>query len=198
MEQRKLLRVLKGETPLKDRPGKHLKPVDLEAARAEASEKAGGVEIDDEDLAGYLMYPKVFTDYRARHETYGPVRTLPTRTFFYGMEPGEEISAEIAPGKTLAIRLQAVGEAENRADDRAGDEAQRHGSGQPGRIGIAQPMGGFQRRNRRRRGEPERQGQHLRHRDGRDSVCLAVVHDPIAHSFVRDASQRGLEGLPMS
>ncbi len=39
----------------------------------------------------------------------GP-RTLPTRTFFYGMEPGEEISAEIDPGKTLEIRLQAVGE----------------------------------------------------------------------------------------
>ena len=56
------------------------------------------------------MYPKVFTDYRERHATYGPVRALPTRTFFYGMEPGEEISAEIDPGKTLEIRLQAVGE----------------------------------------------------------------------------------------
>ena len=56
------------------------------------------------------MYPKVFLDYMGRHRIYGPVRTLPTRTFFYGMEPGEEISAEIDPGKTLEIRLQAVGE----------------------------------------------------------------------------------------
>jgi len=56
------------------------------------------------------MYPKVFTDYMQRHKTYGPVRTLPTKTFFYGMEPGEEITAEIDPGKTLEIRLQAVGE----------------------------------------------------------------------------------------
>ena len=78
--------------------------------RAEVSEKLGGAEIDDEDLNGYLMYPRVFTDYATRHETYGPVRTLPTRTFFYGMEPGEEITAEIDPGKTLEIRLQAVGE----------------------------------------------------------------------------------------
>ncbi len=38
------------------------------------------------------------------------MRVLPTRTFFYGMEPGEEITAEIDPGKTLEIRLQAVGE----------------------------------------------------------------------------------------
>jgi pyruvate carboxylase len=45
-----------------------------------------------------------------RHKTYGPVRTLPTRTFFYGMEPGEEIEAEIDSGKTLVIRLQAIGD----------------------------------------------------------------------------------------
>jgi len=52
----------------------------------------------------------VFLDYMGRHRTYGPVRTLPTQTFFYGMQPGEEITAEIDPGKTLEIRLQAVGE----------------------------------------------------------------------------------------
>ena len=103
-------KILKGEEPLTERPGKHLPPVDLDAARIEASEKCGGVEIDDEDLMGYLMYPKVYADYRLRNEEYGPVRTLPTHTFFYGMEPGEEISAEIDPGKTLEIRCQALGE----------------------------------------------------------------------------------------
>ncbi|KAF0675441.1 pyruvate carboxylase [Profundibacterium mesophilum] len=103
-------KVLKTEAPITDRPGKHLAPVDLEQARAEASAAAGGVPIDDEDLMGYLMYPKVFSDYRLRNEEYGPVRTLPTHTFFYGMEPGEEITAEIDPGKTLEIRCQAIGE----------------------------------------------------------------------------------------
>jgi pyruvate carboxylase len=102
-------KVLKGEKPNLDRPGKHLKPVDLGAVRVELTEKVGH-EIDSEDLNGYLMYPKVFTDYAARHDIYGPVRTLPTKTFFYGMEPGEEISAEIDPGKTLEIRMQAVSE----------------------------------------------------------------------------------------
>lgn len=103
-------KILKGEKPSKDRPGEKLEPVDLEAVRGELSEKLGGRSIDNEDLNGYLMYPKVFTDYADRHSTYGPVRTLPTRTFFYGMEPGEEISAEIDPGKTLEVRMQAVGE----------------------------------------------------------------------------------------
>ncbi|MCF7699745.1 pyruvate carboxylase [Loktanella sp. M215] len=100
-------KVLKGEKPTTDRPGKHLKPVDLDKVRAELAEKVGFAP-DDEDLNGYLMYPKVYTDYAARHEIYGPVRALPTKTFFYGMEPGEEISTEIDPGKTLEIRMQAV------------------------------------------------------------------------------------------
>ena len=47
---------------------------------------------------------------RARHQTYGPVRSLPTHTFFYGMQPGEQITAEIDPGKRLEIQLQTVGE----------------------------------------------------------------------------------------
>ncbi len=103
-------KALKDEQPNLERPGKHLEPVDLEATRADLSAQLDGMEIDDEDLAGYLMYPKVFLDYMGRHRTYGPVRSLPTMTFFYGMDPSEEIAAEIDPGKTLEIRLQAVGE----------------------------------------------------------------------------------------
>jgi pyruvate carboxylase len=105
-----LKKVLKGETPLTERPGKTLPPVDLEETRAKLSTELGGKSVDDEDLNGYLMYPKVFLDYMGRHRLYGPVRALPTRIFFYGMEPGEEITAEIDPGKQLEIRLQAVGE----------------------------------------------------------------------------------------
>jgi len=112
-----LTKVLKGEAPVTDRPGLHLPPVDLEATRNKLAEdlrlgdeEAEGETVDDEDLNGYLMYPKVFMEYRARHRMYGPVRVLPTLAFFYGMNPGDEITAEIDPGKTLEIRLQAVGE----------------------------------------------------------------------------------------
>ncbi len=112
-----LKKVLKGEAPLTERPGKSMPPVDLEATRTKlaedlrlGAEEAEGETVDDEDLNGYLMYPKVFMDYRSRHRLYGPVRALPTSTFFYGMQPGDEITTEIDPGKTLEIRLQAVGE----------------------------------------------------------------------------------------
>ena len=103
-------KILKGEKPMVSRPGASMAPVDLEAARAEVVNALEGKIVDNEDLNGYLMYPKVFLDYMGRHRSYGPVRTLPTHTFFYGMQPGEEISVEIDPGKTLEIRLQTVGE----------------------------------------------------------------------------------------
>ena len=111
-------KILKGEKPNLERPGKHLKNVNLEKVRKDLSAQLDDMIIDDEDLNGYLMYPKVFIDYMERHKIYGPVRALPTKTFFYGMEPGEEITAEIDPGKTLEIRLQAVGETDDKGDVR--------------------------------------------------------------------------------
>lgn len=127
-----IAKVLKGEKPDTSRPGEHLKPLDLEAERAAVSKKLGGIKIDDEDLNGYLMYPKVFTDYMERHATYGPVRTLPTKTFFYGMEQGEELSAEIDPGKTLEVQLIAVGETDDEGQARVFFEL----NGQPRTIRV--------------------------------------------------------------
>ena len=109
-------KVLKGEAPMTTRPGASMPPIDLEATRADVVKQLEGKAVDDEDLNGYLMYPKVFLDYMGRHRTYGPVRTLPTRTFFYGMDPGEQIEAEIDPGKTLEIRLQAIGETDDQGE----------------------------------------------------------------------------------
>jgi len=125
-------KVLKGETPQTGRPGAHLPPVDLEAVRAKVSAELEGFRVDDEDLNGYLMYPKVFLDYMGRHRMYGPVRTLPTWNFFYGMQPGEEISVEIDPGKTLEIRLIAVGETHEDGEARVFFEL----NGQPRTIRV--------------------------------------------------------------
>ncbi|MBF9031851.1 pyruvate carboxylase [Rhodobacterales bacterium HKCCE3408] len=124
-------KVLKGEKPVTERPGKHLPPVDLEAEKTALIEKLGD-EIDNEDLNGYLMYPKVFTDYMMRHADYGPVRTLPTQTFFYGMSPGDEIEVEIDPGVTLVIRLSAVGETNQEGEVRVFFEL----NGQPRTVRV--------------------------------------------------------------
>ncbi|SOB90402.1 pyruvate carboxylase [Rhodobacter sp. JA431] len=109
-------KVLKGEKPSTERPGKKLPSVDLEETRAKLSAELNGFTVDDEDLAGYLMYPKVFLDYMGRHRQYGPVRTLPTPVFFYGMSSGKQISAEIDPGKTLEIRYQTASETDEKGE----------------------------------------------------------------------------------
>jgi pyruvate carboxylase len=67
--------------------------------------------LNDDDLCSYLMYPKVFGSYLEDHARFGPVSGIPTRYFFYGMEPGDELSVFIERGKTLIIRFVAVSEA---------------------------------------------------------------------------------------
>jgi len=102
-------KVLQGKAPLKERPGATLPAVDLDAARTDA-EAAIGRAVPDAQLASYLMYPKVFVDYAADRAAYGDIGMLPTPVFFYGMEPGQEISIDIERGKTLIVSLVAVSE----------------------------------------------------------------------------------------
>jgi pyruvate carboxylase len=102
-------KVLKGASPITVRPGSLLPPADLEEERRVAAEKIGR-KPDDRELASYLMYPKVFSDFSAAQDSYGPTEVLPTPTYFYGLPAGEEISVELEKGKTLVVRCQAIGE----------------------------------------------------------------------------------------
>ena len=102
-------KILKGEKPITVRPGSLIPPADLEVERKAAAEKLGA-EPNDQQLASYLMYPKVFADFAKASETYGPVSVLPTPVFFYGLGVGDEILVELEKGKTLVLRAQAVGE----------------------------------------------------------------------------------------
>ena len=102
-------KVLKGRTPLTERPGSYLKDVDLEAERAKVAKEAGE-PVDDKRLASYLMYPKVYSDFLKSQDKYGPTAALPTPVYFYGLEQGEELLVDIEKGKTLV--LQYLGRAE--------------------------------------------------------------------------------------
>ena len=128
-----LKKVLGKEKPNLERPGKHLTPVDMEAKRAELQSLFEDEEFDDEDFNGYLMYPKVFTDYMTRHEQYGPVRALPTKNFFYGMDMGEQISISIDPGVTLEVRCQAMSEPDEKGEVKVFFEL----NGQPRNVRVA-------------------------------------------------------------
>jgi pyruvate carboxylase len=102
-------KVLAGEQPLLERPGASLPATDLAAAREELQKKIGR-KADDCELASYLMYPKVFIEYAAHLRHYGEVAIVPTPIFLYGFKGEEEIAVDIEPGKTLIVRLLAVGD----------------------------------------------------------------------------------------
>jgi pyruvate carboxylase len=102
-------KILKGEKPLTQRPGAELPPIDLAAERARIQKKLPR-PVTDDDLASYLMYPKVWTDYVTDRLQYGDVGILPTPVFFYGMEPGDEVTVDIERGKTLIVRYVTSGE----------------------------------------------------------------------------------------
>jgi len=102
-------RVLKGRPALSQRPGANLQPADIDAAREKATALLGRPAGDREALS-YLLYPRVFPDLAAHERIYSDTSILPTSIFFHGPDPGAEHLVEIEPGKTLIVKLLAVGE----------------------------------------------------------------------------------------
>jgi pyruvate carboxylase len=101
--------ILRGETPLRGRPGASLEDVDFDKEQ-KALEKKLNHSVRREDLLSYLLYPEVFTKYDKFRQTYGDVSVLPTYAFFYGLRSGEEITVEIEAGKSLIIRFLTASE----------------------------------------------------------------------------------------
>ncbi|HLS31623.1 MAG TPA: pyruvate carboxylase, partial [Flavobacteriaceae bacterium] len=107
--------VLRDEKPYTDRPNKHLEPIDFDKEMAEFKkefETGMDRELDITDFLSYKLYPKVFADFQKHYIKYGKVMQIPTKNFFYGMEPGEEIIVELDKGKTLLIELISITEAD--------------------------------------------------------------------------------------
>jgi pyruvate carboxylase len=52
----------------------------------------------------------VFQDYITHVAQFSDVSMLPTPFFLYGQQPGEELTIDIEPGKTLIVKLLTVGE----------------------------------------------------------------------------------------
>jgi pyruvate carboxylase len=102
-------KVLKGAAPLSTRAGAAMPAVDLAAERERIQQRLPR-PVTDEDLASHLMYPRVWAQYARERLQYGDPAILPTSVFFYGMEPGQEISIDLERGKTLILRYLASSE----------------------------------------------------------------------------------------
>jgi pyruvate carboxylase len=102
-------RVLRERQPLTERPGANLPPADF-AATSQKLKARFKRAVTERDTLTYLLYPRVFPDFVAHQAWYSDTSVLPTPVFFYGMEPGEEISVDIEAGKTLIIKFLTVGD----------------------------------------------------------------------------------------
>ena len=102
-------KILGGEAPLTKRPGEILPPADLNIMREEGEQQIER-PLSDVELASYLMYPQVFTDYAQSRRQYGDMTVVPTQVFFYGMESGQEIDIELETGNTQIIRFLGLSE----------------------------------------------------------------------------------------
>ncbi|KAM0281010.1 hypothetical protein ACHAQH_003739 [Verticillium albo-atrum] len=99
---------LRGRRKLDARPGLYLEPVDFAKVKRELGKKFGG-PVTETDIASYVMYPKVFEDYKKFVQRFGDLSVLPTKYFLSKPEIGEEFHVELEKGKVLILKLLAVG-----------------------------------------------------------------------------------------
>jgi pyruvate carboxylase len=100
--------ILKGEQPLTCRPGELLEPVDFAARKTDLENKLGH-NVSERDVLSAVLYPGVFEEYDRFRQEFSDTSFLPTPVFFYGLDVGDEVSIDIEAGKTLIIKLNAVG-----------------------------------------------------------------------------------------
>jgi len=100
--------IIRNKKRIDGRPGASMEPLDFKKIKAELRSKFGK-HITDADVTSYVMYPKVFEEYQGFLEKYGDLSVIPTRYFLGRPLTGEEMHISIEQGKTLIIRLMAVG-----------------------------------------------------------------------------------------
>lgn len=99
--------VLKAVPAYNDRPNSHMQPVDFDNAW-EAFKVKFGEGYYFTDLLSYLFYPKVFSEYHAYRQQYGDLYYVPSPAFFYGLKTNEETIVELAPGKSILVRMMYI------------------------------------------------------------------------------------------
>ncbi|WP_417847238.1 pyruvate carboxylase [Thalassoglobus sp.] len=103
-------RILRGEEPLRERPGATMAPADFEG-EAEKLKKTLGRQPTSQEIVSSLLYPEVFQQFSSHVKEYDDTSCLPTSVFFYGLELAEEVAVEIEQGKTLIIKYLGVADA---------------------------------------------------------------------------------------
>lgn len=100
-------KALRDRRKMDKRPGLYLDPIDFDKVRKELKEKFG--HVTECDVASYVMYPKVYEEYRKFTDKYGDMSVVPTKFFLNKPDIGEEFHIELEQGKVLILKLLAIG-----------------------------------------------------------------------------------------
>lgn len=101
--------VLKGDTPIEERPGKLIPKEDFESIKADL-DKRFKMNTNIRNILSYTLYPKVYEDYLKHLQLYNDISKLDSHVYFYGLNKGEECEVEIEEGKILTIKLVDIGD----------------------------------------------------------------------------------------
>jgi pyruvate carboxylase len=102
--------VLRGQAPLKGRPGASLKAVNFDEEQAQLEKKVAH-PVQRDALLSYLLYPEVYLKFNAFRQAYADLSVLPTSAFFYGLKSAEEITVDIEHGKTMIVKFLTISDA---------------------------------------------------------------------------------------
>ena len=108
-------KILQGKQPEVTNAGSQLPEINFDALRFELSNKFK-YEVSDTDLASYVMYPKVFSDFVKFRYEYGDVSIIPTKNYFYPMVEDEVFSVQLEKGKDLLISMLVVSEPDTKGE----------------------------------------------------------------------------------
>jgi pyruvate carboxylase len=61
-----------------------------------------------------LLFPGPAREMQEALSDFGDLSTVPTRAFFYGLDPGEEVEVQLTPGVSLFLGVDAVGEVDEK------------------------------------------------------------------------------------
>jgi pyruvate carboxylase len=108
-----------------------------------------------------LLFAGPNKEYEDAVDAFGDLSVVPTRAFFYGLEPGEEVDVALGPGVSLLLSVDAIGGADDAGyravfgrlngqqrtvmvrDHSASDMTVRHEKASPGDLSqVAAPFSG--------------------------------------------------------
>jgi pyruvate carboxylase len=108
---------------LGDPPGGWPEPFRTKALRGRAAPRGmseltrddrRGLETDRRHTLNRLLFPGPAKEFGAHREAFGDTSVLHSKDFFFGLAPAQEHTVDLEPGVRLLIKLEAIGDADER------------------------------------------------------------------------------------